>query len=78
MAEVFIRDVVKSHSVPKKIVSDMDEKFNSKFWKALFAVVGIDLAFSTTYNPKKDGQTKRVNNILKDMSRMYVMHQQMR
>jgi len=34
---VFIIDVVRLHGVPKKIVSDMDENFTSKFWKELFA-----------------------------------------
>jgi len=68
--------VVKLHSVPKKIVSDIDAKFTSKFWKELFAGLGIDLAFSTSYHPREDGQIERVNRILEDMLRMYVMHQQ--
>ena len=38
--------------------------------------MGIELAFSTTYHPQKNGQTERVNRILEDMLRMYVMHQQ--
>lgn len=51
VAKVFIRDVVRLHGVPKKIVSDRDAKFNSKFWKELFTGLGIELAFSTTYYP---------------------------
>ena len=51
VALVFIRDVVRLHSVPKKIVSDKDVKFTSRFWKELFASLGIDLAFNTTYHP---------------------------
>eukprot|EP00253_Pinus_taeda_P012799 PITA_12799 len=38
--------------------------------------LGIELAFSIAYHPKTDGQTERVNRILEDMLRMYVMHQQ--
>eukprot|EP00253_Pinus_taeda_P005955 PITA_05955 len=76
VAQVFMRDVVRLHDVPKKIVSDMDAKFTSKFWKELFAGLGTKLDFSTTYHPQTDGQTKRVNKILENMLRMYVMHQQ--
>jgi len=31
---------------------------------------------STTYHPKTDGQTERVNQVLEDMLRMYVMDRQ--
>ena len=64
------------HGVPKKIVSDKDAKFTSKFWKDFFVGLGTELAFSTTYHSQTDGQKERVNMILEDMLRMYVMHQQ--
>ena len=62
--QVFIRDIVRFHGVPKNIVSDRDVKFNSKFWKELFACLGTDFAFITTYHPWKNGQTERVTRIL--------------
>jgi len=36
------------------------------------------LAFNTSYQSQTDGQTDRVNRMLEDMLRMYVMHQQRR
>jgi len=54
----------------------MDANFTSKFWKELFAGLCTELDFSRDYHPQIDGQTNRVNKILKDMLRMYVMHQQ--
>jgi len=33
VAHAFIKDVVRLHGVPKQIVSDMDAKFISMFWK---------------------------------------------
>ena len=45
-----MKDVVRLHSVPKKIVSDKDVKFTSKFWKELFVGLGIELAFNTAYH----------------------------
>jgi len=52
VAHVFIRDIVRLHGVPRKIVSDRDAKFTSKFWKELFAGLGTELAFNTTYYPQ--------------------------
>jgi len=50
VAHVFIRDVVRLHGVPNKIVSNSDAKFTSMFWKELFASLGTKLAFSTIYH----------------------------
>ena len=39
IAKVFIKEVFKIHGLPKRIVSDCDAKFTSKFWTSLFQVV---------------------------------------
>ena len=54
----------------------MDAKFTYKFWKELFAGIGTKLAFIMAYHLQTYGHTKRVNRILEDMFKMYVMHQQ--
>ena len=61
------------HGLPKAIVSDKDVKFTSNFWKGLFTDLGTKLNFSTAYHPQTDGKTERVNQVLEDMLRMYVM-----
>lgn len=52
------------HGIPKKIVFDRDAKFTSRFQNKLFAGLGTNFAFSTTYDPHTDGYTKRANRIL--------------
>jgi hypothetical protein len=54
-------------------VYERDPKITSKFWKRLFNGFGTNLNFSTSYHPKSNGQTKRVNQVIEDMLRMYVM-----
>jgi len=72
--QVFIREILMLHGVLKKIVSDNDAKFTSKFSKETLASLGTYLAFRTSYHSHIGGNTDRVNNILEDMLRMYVMH----
>jgi transposase InsO family protein len=73
IVEIYMREIVKLHGVPKTIVSDRDSSFTSNFWKGIFKGFGTNLNFSTTYQPQTDGQTKRVNRVIEDMLRMYVM-----
>ena len=51
IAQVFLRDIVRLHSVPRKIISDRDSLFTSSFWRELQSALGTRLNFSTTYHP---------------------------
>ncbi|XP_073138485.1 uncharacterized protein [Henckelia pumila] len=68
-AELYIREVVRLHGVPARIVSDRDPKFTSNFWKSLHHGLGTKLAFSTAFHPQTDGQSERVIQILEDLLR---------
>ena len=69
---VFMKEIVKLHGVPKMIISDRDAKF-AAFWRSLFGGMGTKLNFSTAYHPKNDGQIEIKDQILEDMLRMDVM-----
>jgi hypothetical protein len=68
-----MREIARLHRIPRTIVSDRYTKFTSNLWRELFKGFGTNLNFSTTCHPQLDGQTERVNQIIKDMPRMYVM-----
>src|SRR3954469_21028700 len=69
LVEVYVKEIVSKHGVPKKIVTDRGLVFTSAFWKQLHEALGSKLDFSTTYHPETGGQTERTNQILKDMLR---------
>jgi hypothetical protein len=73
VVDIYMREVARLHGIPKTIVSDRDPKFTSKFWKGLFKGFRTNLNFNTTYHPESDGKTERVNQVIEDMLRMYVM-----
>eukprot|EP00253_Pinus_taeda_P012316 PITA_12316 len=75
VANIFMQNIFRLHGLPKTIISDRDVKFTSAFWRTLFEGLGTQLNFSTTYHPQTDGQTERVNQVVEDMLRSYVMQQ---
>jgi hypothetical protein len=73
VVDIFMKEVARLHRIPKTIMSDRDSKFTSNFWKGLFKGFRTNMNFSTAYHPESDGQTKRVNRVIEDILRMYVM-----
>jgi hypothetical protein len=72
-AEIYITRVLCLHRVLKMIISDRGSKFIAHFWEQLHASLGTHLIHSSAYHPQTDGQTKQVNQILKDILRACVM-----
>jgi hypothetical protein len=57
------------HEVRKKIVFNRGTQFTTRFWEKLHEAMDTRLNFGSAYHPQTDGQTERVNQILKDMLR---------
>ena len=70
IANLFCREILRLHGVPKTIASDRDVKLLSYFWKTLCAKLGIKLLFSSTYHPQTDGQTEVTNRTLSTLLRV--------
>ena len=75
IAQLFVREIVRLHGIPARIISDRDAKFTSKFWTSMFHSLGTLLNLSSAYHPETDGQTERVNQVIEDMLRSYCNQQ---
>jgi hypothetical protein len=73
VVDIYMRELAPFHGIPKTIVFDRDPKFTSNFWKGLFKGSITNLNLNTTYHPESDGKTERVNQVIEDMIRMYMM-----
>jgi hypothetical protein len=71
LVELYMSWIVCLQGVPKLIVSAGGTQLILKFWERLPETMDTCWNFSFAYHPQTNGQTKRVNQILKDMLRAH-------
>lgn len=72
LSEIFIREIVRLHGLPKSIVSDRDSKFTSRWWREVHRLLGAKLLMSTAFHPQTDGATERINRSIGQILRSVV------
>jgi len=76
VADLFFNHIFANHGMPTCIVSDRDRRFESKFWKAFHKLMGTKLAMSTAYHPQTNRQTEERNQLLEQVLRTVISHDQ--
>jgi len=76
VAEALLKEVLKLHRLPSEIISDVDVKFAGKSSESFCKRLGIKRKMTTAYHPQPDGQTERVNQVLRGYLRIFVNYDQ--
>jgi hypothetical protein len=71
-AMLYWANVAKIHGIPQCINTDRDRRFESRFWRSLWQLMGTSLHMSTAYHPQTQGQVERVNSVFEQVLRCTV------
>ena len=74
VAQLYWQQVGRLHGIPSVIISDIDVRFTSKFWKELWRVLGTDLRMGSGFHPESSGQVEKFNQLL-DQTLCCTIHQ---
>jgi hypothetical protein len=72
VANLFFKEVVRLHGLPRSIVSNRDTKFVGHFWRTMWKELGTNFSFISAYHPQTDGQNDVVNRSLGNLLRSLV------
>jgi transposase InsO family protein len=76
LAKLFLREVVRLHSLPKTIVSDRGPQFASTLWGQICYRLGIARRMPTAFNLQRDIVTEQMNAAMEQYLQVFVSHLQ--
>jgi len=76
VAQLYLTHILPHYGLPKKIISDRDPRFTSRFGKDLCQLLDIRQNISMAYHPQTDGASECTNQTLKQYLRLFCRTQQ--
>ena len=76
VALLYVNHIIPHHGIPRKIISDRDVWFISKFSSELCRLLQINQNISTAYHPQTDGASERTNQTLEQYLQVFCGTQQ--
>jgi hypothetical protein len=71
LAQAWIREVIRLHGVPERIISDRGPLMNATHWETFNYYLNSRRVLTSAYHPETDGQTERQNQTLEQYLRIY-------
>jgi hypothetical protein len=71
-AQLYLQNIWKLHGLLRSALSDRGPQFVAEFMHELYCLLGITILASTVYHPQSDGQTKHVNQELKQYIHVFM------
>ena len=64
VAKIYRDEIWKLHRIPRKILSDQDPQFTSRFIEEFIKALGITRQLSTVYHPQMNEQMEQINQVI--------------
>jgi transposase InsO family protein len=71
VANLYLRHVYPHYGLPKRVISDRDTRFASKWMRELCRILEIKQNISSAYHPQTDGQSERTNQRAETLLRIF-------
>jgi transposase InsO family protein len=72
VADKFVKEFVCRYGVPRKLFTDQGSNFQSRLFKEVCELLGIEKSRTTPYHPQSDGLVERMNRTIEAMLSMFV------